>query len=87
MDPVGAGLVMKEYFAFLHMGFLSGAGIAFGVIFALAEAVIGAALITGVWKKQVALAAIVLQGFFTLLTLALVIFKLHAEIVFQGIEV
>ena len=75
MDPVGAGLVMKEYFRFLHMGFLSGAGIAFGVIFALAEAVIGAALITGVWKKPVALAAIALQGFFTLLTLALVIFN------------
>lgn len=75
MDPVGAGLVMKEYFTFLHMGFLSGAGITFGVIFALAEAVIGAALITGVWKKPVALAAIALQGFFTLLTLALVIFN------------
>jgi hypothetical protein len=75
MDPVGAGLVMKEYFTFLHMGFLSGAGIAFGVIFALAEAFIGAALITGVWKKPVALAAIALQGFFTLLTLALVIFN------------
>ena len=43
-------------------------------IFALAEALIGAALITGVWKKPVALAAIALQGFFTLLTLALVIF-------------
>lgn len=75
MDPVGAGLVMKEYFRFLHMEFLSGAGIAFGVIFALAEAVIGAALITGVWKKPVALSAIALQGFFTLLTLALVIFN------------
>ena len=75
MDPVGAGLVMKEYFTFLHMGFLSGTGIAFGVIFALAEAVTGAALITGVWKKPVALAAIGLQGFFTLLTLALVIFN------------
>ena len=25
MDPVGAGLVMKEYFDFLHIGFLDGA--------------------------------------------------------------
>ena len=75
IDPVGAGLVMQEYFKFLHMEFLSGAGNIFGVIFALAEAVIGAALITGVWKKTVALAAIALQGFFTLLTLALVIFN------------
>ena len=75
MDPVGAGLVMKSYFKFLHLEFLSGAGTAFGTAFALAEAVIGAALITGVWKKIFALSAVILQGFFTLLTLALVIFK------------
>lgn len=74
MDPVGAGLVMKEYFQFLHMGAMSGASTVFGVGFALAETVIGTALITGVWKKAVALAALILQGFFTLLTLALVIF-------------
>lgn len=75
MDPVGAGLVMKEYFKFLHVGFLSGASTAFGITFAFAETVIGAALITGVWKKAVAPVSIILQGFFTLLTLALVIFK------------
>ena len=74
MDPVGAGLVMKEYFQFLHMGAMSGASTVFGVGFALAETVIGTALITGVWKKAFALAALILQGFFTLLTLALVIF-------------
>ena len=46
MDPVGAGLVMKEYFQFLHMGAMSGASTVFGVGFALAETVIGTA--TGV---------------------------------------
>lgn len=75
MDPVGAGLVMKEYFQFMHMEFLSGASTVFGVSFAFVETVIGTALITGVWKKAVTLAAVILQGFFTLLTLALVIFK------------
>lgn len=75
MDPVGAGLVMKEYFKFMHIGFLSGGATTFGVAFALAETLIGTALITGVWKKSVALAAVLLQGFFTLLTLALLIFK------------
>ena len=75
MDPVGAGLVMTEYFQFMHMEFLSGASTVFGVSFAFVETVIGTALITGVWKKAVALAALILQGFFTLLTLALVIFK------------
>lgn len=75
MDPVGAGLVMKEYFQFLHIGFMDFAAIPAGVMFALAEAFIGAALITGVWRKVTALAAIIIQGMFTLLTLALVIFK------------
>ena len=75
MDPVGAGLVMKEYFQFLHIGFMDFAAIPAGVMFALAEAFIGSALITGVWRKVTALAAIVIQGMFTLLTLALVIFK------------
>ena len=75
MDPVGAGLVMKEYFQFLHIGFMDFAAIPAGVMFALAEAFIGSALITGVWRKVTALSAIVIQGMFTLLTLALVIFK------------
>ena len=75
MDPVGASLVMKEYFQFLHVGFMSFAAIPAGVTFALAEAIVGAALITGVWRKIIAQIAIILQGLFTLLTIALVIFK------------
>ena len=75
MDPVGAGLVMDEYFSFLHISFLSFSAKAFGVFFALTETVIGAALITGVWRKVTAVCAIVLQAFFTLLTLLLVIFN------------
>ena len=47
MDPVGASLVMKEYFQFLHLEFLSGAATASAVAFALAETLIGTALITG----------------------------------------
>ena len=34
MDPVGAGLVMKEYFDFLHIGFMGFAAKPIGVIFA-----------------------------------------------------
>ena len=75
MDPVGAGLVMDEYFSFLHISFLSFSAKAFGVFFALTETIIGAALITGVWRKVTAVCAIVLQAFFTLLTLLLVIFN------------
>ena len=75
MDPVGAGLVMGEYLDFMHMKFLGFAAKPLGLAFALAEAVIGTALITGVWRKVTAIAAMAFQAFFTLLTLALVIFN------------
>lgn len=75
LDPVGAGLVMKEYFQFLHLGFMDAGATAAGVFFALAETVVGAALITGVWRRCFALCAIILQCFFTILTLSLVIFQ------------
>ena len=75
MDPVGSGLVMNEYYGFLHLGFLSFSAKFMGVFFALAETVIGTALITGVWRRAVAQCAIALQSFFTLLTLLLVIFN------------
>lgn len=75
LDPVGAGLVMKEYFEFLHIGFLSPASKTLGTLFALLETLVGAALITGVWRKLTSITAMALQAFFTLLTLALVIFN------------
>ena len=75
LDPVGAGLVMDGYFDFLHLSFMAPASKFFGVAFALAETIIGTGLITGVWRRTVALSAIILQGFFTLLTLLLVIFN------------
>ncbi len=75
LDPVGAGLVMDEYFSFLHIGFLDCAAKPLGVAFALTETIIGTALITGVWRKITAAVVMGFQAFFTLLTLALVIFN------------
>lgn len=75
MDPVGAGLVMKEYFKFMHLELLCSAAMPSGFIFAITETIIGTGLITGVWRGIIALIAIVMQGFFTLLTLLLVIFQ------------
>ena len=75
MDPAGAGLIMGEYMDFLHLKFLGFAAKPLGTAFALAETVIGTALITGVWRKTAGVAAMAFQGFFTLLTLALVIFN------------
>ncbi|MBO5708453.1 MAG: hypothetical protein J6S01_03865, partial [Bacteroidales bacterium] len=75
VDPVGAGLVMDSYFDFLHLGFLSPSAKFFGVVFALVETVVGAGLITGVWRKVSGVIALVLQIFFTVLTALLVIFN------------
>jgi len=75
LDPAGAGLVMDSYFDFLHIGFMGPTSKFFGVMFALAETLIGTGLITGVWRKPMGLAALILQGFFTVLTLFLVIFN------------
>ena len=75
MDPVGAGLVMKEYFDFMHIGFMGPVSKSAGALSALVETAVGAALITGVWRRLTATAAIIIQGFFTILTLFLVIFN------------
>ena len=75
IDPVGAGLVMEEYFSFLHIGFMDFAAKPAGVLLAFAESVIGTAMITGIWRKASAVASLSFQGFFTLLTLLLVIFN------------
>lgn len=75
IDPVGAGLVIKEYLDFLHMDFLEGIAKPAGSLLALGECVIGTALITGVWRKATAMTVLAVQSFFTLLTIFLVIFN------------
>ena len=62
MDPVGAGLVVEEYYRFMHIGFMDFSSKLMGTVFAFAEAVIGAGLITGVWRRTIALAAICLHS-------------------------
>ena len=72
-DPAGAGLLVRDYLSFLHLGFLRFCSGFLAVLFALAECGIGAALVTGVWRRIVAFAAAGLLGFFTLLTLIILI--------------
>lgn len=75
LDPVGAELVMNAYMDFFHVGFMSFAAKPLAVALALLEAVLGSALMTGVWRKVAAIAAFALQGFFTLVTIVLVVFN------------
>lgn len=79
LDPVGAGLVVEEYYRFLHLGFLMPTAKAAAVLLALAESLLGAALITGVWKKVVAILTGILIVFFTIITLLLAIFNPEME--------
>ena len=61
LDPVGTGLIMSGYFDFLHLNFLDFAAKTTGLAFALAESIIGAALVTGIWRKSTAIAALCFQ--------------------------
>ena len=75
LDPVGAGLVVEEYYHFLGMGFMLPTAKGVGVFLALLEALLGAAMISGVWRDLVAIATSALIVFFTVITLFLAIFN------------
>ena len=68
MDPVGAGLVVREYLSFLHLAFMAPAANFLGVFMALLETLLGAALISGVFPVATALCTGVLTAAFTILT-------------------
>ena len=75
LDPIGAGLVMKEYMDFFHLGFLSVLAKPLAVALAFLETMVGAALVTGIWRRLSAIIALAFQIFFTVVTLILVIFN------------
>jgi uncharacterized membrane protein YphA (DoxX/SURF4 family) len=68
MDPVGSQLIVQEYLKFFHLNFLSFAAGVSAIAFAFFEAVLGAALIAGVWRKVVAIISLALLGVFTIIT-------------------
>ena len=75
LDPVGTGLIVSEYFKFFHLGFLQGTAKALGMALSLVEAITGAALISGVFRKTTAFITSLLVIFFTIITLILWIAK------------
>ena len=71
IDPVGAGLVVGEYYKFMHLSFLAPSANFVGVFLALAETFTGIALISGVWPVlTAAISGIMILGF-TVLTFIL----------------
>ena len=71
LDPVGTSLIVSEYFKFFHLGFLQGTAKGFGMVLSLLEAVTGAALVSGVYRRLTAAVTSVLLVFFTIITLIL----------------
>ncbi len=70
-DPVGTMLIVKEYLKFFHIAFLSGAAKGIGIALATTETFVGIGLVTGVWRKAVAIITTVMLVFFTIVTLVL----------------
>lgn len=75
LDPVGAGLVAGEYFRFLGMDFLLPLSKHAGFALAMLEALLGTALMTGLWRRVIAVITLVFLCGFTLLTLMLLIYN------------
>ena len=75
LDPVGTGLIIGEYYRFMHLDFLSFSSKGVAVALSLVESIIGAALITGLWRRIVATVTLAVMGFFTLISVALLVFN------------
>lgn len=71
MDPVGTGLIVSEYYKFFGLGFMMFSSKVAGLGLALFETVLGAAVITGVFRKVTAMVSLCLLGIFTIVTAVL----------------
>ena len=71
LDPVGTSLIVGEYLKFFHLGFLQGAAKALGMVLSLVEAITGAALVSGVYRRLTAVVTSILIVFFTTITVIL----------------
>lgn len=75
MDPVGTSLIVKEYLAVFHIGFLESAALWIGIALSTAEFTLGASVILGMRMKLMSTISMAFISFFTILTLYLAIFN------------
>ena len=68
LDPVGTGLIVKEYIDFMQLTFLEPAAVGLGIALATTEFVIGISVLSGLRIRIMAWVALILTAFFTLLT-------------------
>lgn len=75
VDPVGTGLIIKEYLGLMHLGFLSFGAVYIGMAQSILELLIGIAIFMRMRMKIASLLGLILTGVFTLITLFLAIFN------------
>ena len=75
LDPVGTGLIVKEYLDFMHLGALEPAAVWLGIALATAEFLIGVCVLSGLRIRIVSWVALILTAFFTGLTLYLMLYN------------
>lgn len=75
VDPVGTGLIVKEYLNLMHIGFLSFGAIPFGMIQSVLELIVGIAVFMRMRMKLFSLIGLILTSLFTVITFFLLIFN------------
>ena len=73
IDPVGTTLIVREYLKLFNLTFLMGLDKPIAIALSLLEALVGAALLAGVWSKIVALITMAMMAFFTAITVFLLV--------------
>ncbi len=74
-DPIGTGLIIKEYLGVFNMGFLYSASVGLGIALSAVEFLIGISILLGLRMKFFTWLGLIFISFFTLLTLYLAIFN------------
>ena len=74
-DPIGTGLIILEYLAVFHLGFLNAASIGIGIALSAIEFLIGISILLGLRMRFFTWLGLGFISFFTLLTLYLAIFN------------
>jgi len=75
IDPVGTGLVVKEYFSFMHLEFLSPLATEFGITMSALEMLTGICVLSGLFIKLFTFVGMAMMAAFTLVTVYLVLYN------------
>ena len=75
IDPIGTGFIMEEYFKFLGLGFMVPASVAAGIAVSVVEFLTGGLMMFRFRMRITTVVALIMMGFYLILTLFLAIFN------------